>query len=74
MLSFFLGPGGAQVFKQESGMVCFAVSGIVGSGCTAVPGSQESRRRSWLWSREDSSGGWSTEMENSRQIQAVLWV
>lgn len=57
VLSFILGPGRAQVFKQESGMVCFAVSGLVGSGWTAVPGRQESRRRPWLWSREDCSGG-----------------
>lgn len=56
----------SEVFKWESGMLCFAILGRMGSACTAVPGRQGSSRRPWLWSREDSSGEWSTEMENSR--------
>lgn len=41
-----------------------------------MPGRPESSRRLWLWSRADVSGGSrkSTEMENSSQIQAVLWM
>lgn len=56
----------SEVFKRESGMLCFAILGRMGSAWTAVPGRQGSSRRLWLWSREDSSGEWSTEMENSR--------